>query len=70
MLRIINSKHFGILVKNLRKTRKITQLELSKEVGVRQATISEIENGSGCSLELCLRIVNALGAQLLVNHKS
>jgi len=36
-------------LKELRKSLHLTQVQLSKITGVRQATIADIENGKDCS---------------------
>ena len=58
----------GELMNNIKKYRtlaKISQLELSKKVGVARQTINLIENQKyNPSLELCIKIAKALGTDL------
>ena len=53
-----------------RKRRKLTQAELGKRVGVRQATISNFENGEGGNLETLFSLLAALGLDLAVQDRS
>jgi putative transcriptional regulator len=58
----------GELMNNIKKYRtlaKISQLELSKKVGVARQTINLIENQKyNPSLELCIKLAKALGTDL------
>lgn len=58
----------GEFMNNIKKYRtlvKISQLELSKKVGVARQTINLIENQKyNPSLELCIKIAKALGTDL------
>lgn len=54
-------------IKTLRKRANVTQKELAGIVGTRQATISEIENGTGNpSLETVRAIADALDAEIVI----
>jgi putative transcriptional regulator len=52
-------------LKEVREARELTQLELAQRVGVRQATISDLETGRAKTLRLTLldALCNALGAE-------
>ena len=45
----------GVALKRLRKQRELSQEELARGIGIRQATVSDIENGRGGSLETFLK---------------
>jgi transcriptional regulator with XRE-family HTH domain len=48
----------------------LTQSELSKRSNVKQATISQIENGSGnCTLETLGKLAEGMGMDLIVTLK-
>ena len=52
-------------VRELRKSRKLSQLALAKEVGVARQTINLIENDKyNPSLDLCLKLAYALETDL------
>ena len=53
------------LVRELRQSRKLSQLALAKEVGVARQTINLIENDKyNPSLDLCLKLAYALETDL------
>jgi len=57
--------HVGEIIHKLRKSKKMTLLELSNESGVALATLSRMENGKMTgTLESHIRICRALGANL------
>ncbi|AUI73436.1 MAG: transcriptional regulator [Lactobacillus helveticus] len=52
-------------VREYRKQKKISQMELAKRIGVARQTISLIENDKyNPSLELCLSLAHVLGTDL------
>lgn len=52
-------------VKEYRKQKGLSQMELAKEIGVARQTINLIENNKyNPSLELCLNLAHALGTDL------
>jgi putative transcriptional regulator len=52
-------------VKIYRKKKKLSQMELAKEIGVARQTINLIENDKyNPSLDLCLKLAHALGTDL------
>lgn len=52
-------------VKEYRKQKGLSQMELAKEIGVARQTINLIENNKyNPSLELCLNLANALDTDL------
>lgn len=40
-------KELGELIKKARKSKKITQAEICKEIGISTVTMTQIENGTG-----------------------
>ncbi|WP_019776590.1 helix-turn-helix transcriptional regulator [Streptococcus sobrinus] len=52
-------------VKEFRQGKKLSQLALSKEIGVARQTVNLIENGKyNPSLELCIKLAETLGTDL------
>lgn len=68
--RVRSIKQLGQALKGLRTGKKMSQTELAKKTGLRQGTISEIENGTGASSESVLLILAALGAGLYVKENT
>ncbi len=63
-IKINNSKQLGNALRHVRKTKKMTQAQVAKRAGIRQATVSDIENGLTSTTEILLKILNVLGARL------
>lgn len=58
-------EHIGENIKELRRSRKLTQQELAEAAGVRLATISEIEAGkANFQFNTLVRIATALNCYL------
>ena len=63
------SKQLKQLLKSLRKTRKMTQVELAQRLGVVQSRVADIEGNPGAiSVEQLLQVLSMLGAQLVVRE--
>lgn len=61
----------GQVFRRLRKRRGWTQRRLGEEAGVRQETVSRVENGSGgTELDTVLRLCAALGHEVNLSPKS
>ena len=62
----LNLEILAYKMKDLRMKRKLTQGQLSKLVGVKQAQISKIENMQSSTMQLStiLRVFTALGSSL------
>lgn len=57
------------LLKSLRKSRKMTQAELARRLGVVQSRVADIERDPGAvSLEQLLQVMAMLGAQMVVRE--
>lgn len=63
-MKVNSSKHLGNALRTVRKSRKMTQAALAERAGIRQATVSDIENGLTSTTKVLLKILNALGAKL------
>lgn len=57
------------LLKSLRKSRKMTQAELARRLGVVQSRVADIERDPGAvSVEQLLQVLAMLGAQVVVRE--
>lgn len=66
-----NAKQIGNEIRRQRKTLKLTQAVLGEKVGLRQATISEIESGSPTAkLDTILKVLAALDLEFQIEHRS
>lgn len=60
----------GQVLRRWRKRRRWTQKRLGEEAGIRQETVSRVENGSaGTELNTLFRLCAALGIELTVSPK-
>ena len=67
MTLIRTSTHLGEAVRRARRQKRMSQSELAAVIGVRQATVSSLENGSaGTSLEIVLSALAALDLDLTI----
>ncbi len=67
---INTTKKLGVALKRLRKSKGLSQTELANMLGIRQPTISDIENGVGGTLDYFFKIVSALKANVAVSNLS
>jgi transcriptional regulator with XRE-family HTH domain len=51
----------GTRVRNLRKSKKLTQPQLASQIGIDQSTLSDIERGASIRADVLLRLASALG---------
>ncbi len=64
---INNAKDLGDFVKRQRQKMFMTQLELSEEAGITQATLCRMERGQkSVHLDTMVRILNSLESQLVI----
>ncbi len=65
-------KAFGAYVAQLRKEKKVSQEQLSRDLGISRATISSLENGtsSDVGIKKILHILDYLGYELTCKEKS
>ena len=68
----MNLQEFGAHIAQLRKAKKVSQQELSKDLGISRATISSLENGtsSDVGIKKILQILDYLGYELTSKEKS
>jgi len=70
MIVIRTTPVLGSQLRRHRKLRKLTQAELGKRVGIRQATISSLESGEGGNLETLFAVLSALGIDLAIHERA
>ena len=70
MKRADSAKILAGIIKERRRDKALSQLDVGRLVGVRQATISKLENNPGSTkLETLLRVMSALGLGLYAKDK-
>ncbi len=61
----------GEALKRFRKLKKLTQREISEQIGLRQATISSVESGdAGTQLKTLTEVLKALDLELVIKERS
>lgn len=66
-----NAKQIGNEVRRQRRRKNLTQTDLADKVGLRQATISEIEAGNpAAKLDTILRVLAALDLEFQIAPRS
>ena len=66
-----NAKQIGNEIRRQRKKIGLTQKALAEKVGIRQATISDIETGTqAANLETILNILSALNLEFQIADRS
>jgi len=64
---IRNNKEFGEIVRKTRLKQKLRQVDLARKASVRQALISDLENGvTSARLDTVIKVLAALGKDLFV----
>ena len=67
VMTIRNNKEFGEVVRIARQKQKLRQVDLARKASVRQALISEIENGAvSAKLDTVIKVLAALDLDLSV----
>jgi len=67
MQAIKSSQSFGIMIRHYREKNKFSQTALAEKTGLRQATISDVENGSSrVRFDTVLRLLEALGCSMVL----
>ena len=66
----MNSEKLGLLIKNRRKSLKITQAEVALATGVGLRFISDLENGKpSCQIGKALLVMESIGLNLIIDGK-
>jgi HTH-type transcriptional regulator/antitoxin HipB len=64
---IRNSKELGAAIRKARLSKKLRQIELARKASMRQALISDLENGTGsATLDTMLKILAALDLDISI----
>jgi HTH-type transcriptional regulator / antitoxin HipB len=63
-------KQLGADLRRYRKTRALSQAQLSLQIDKRQATISNLESEGTGTLETLFAVLSALDLELVVRHRS
>lgn len=64
-------EQFGNVIRRARKKRGMSQSELGEKAGLRQETISLIENGNAATkLETILAVLSALNLEFQINERT
>lgn len=68
----MNFIEIGQEIATIRKSKKISQQEMSKHINISRATISSIENGSvsDVGIKKILRIIDYLGCEITIKEKT
>ena len=54
-------ENIGLMIRNERLRKGLTQEELGKRIGVGKAQISKIESGKGLTIKTITKVLDALG---------
>ena len=64
------AKQIGAIIRRVRRNAKLTQSELGKRIGLRQATISKLEAGEPATrLSTLLDVLTALGLEIIIDER-
>ena len=64
------AKQIGAIIRRARRNARLTQSELGKRIGLRQATISKLEAGeSATRLSTLLDVLTALGLEIIIDER-
>ena len=64
-------KQIGAVIRRARRNAGLTQAELGKRIGLRQATISKLEKGEPATqLATLLDVLTALGLEITIGERS
>lgn len=71
MKRIDSTRSLANFIREIRKMQGLSQRDIAQTVGLRQATISKIENESdGVKLETVFRVLSSLGYNMYLKSKN
>lgn len=66
----MNSEKLGQIIKNRRKSIRLTQTEVALSCGVGIRFISDLENGKpSCQIEKALLVMESIGLNIIINGK-
>ena len=64
-------KQLGVTLRRFRHERALTQTELAKRAGLRQSTVSQVENGlETVKLNTIMDLLRALDLEVVVQHRT
>jgi len=64
------AKQLGAIMRRERRNRGLTQAELGKKIGLRQATISKLEAGEPATqLRTLLDVLAAMGLEIIIDER-
>ena len=64
------AKQIGAIIRRARRNARLTQTELGKRIGLRQATISRLEKGEDeTKLSTLLDALTALGLEIIIEKR-
>lgn len=67
---IRSSKSFGQALRRARRAAGLTQAELGAQTQLRQATVSNLENGEGATLDTVFAVLTALKLDLTLGDRA
>jgi len=70
MQRARTAKQIGAIIRRARRNAGLTQTDLGKRIGLRQATISKLERGEPATqLDTLLDALTALGLEITIDER-
>ena len=64
------AKQIGAIIRRARRNAGLTQTELGKRIGLRQATVSKLEAGQPATrLSTLLDVLTALGLEIIIDKR-
>ena len=64
------AKQIGAIIRRARRNAELTQTELGKRIGLRQATVSKLEAGQPATrLSTLLDALTALGLEIIIDKR-
>lgn len=70
MQRARTAKQIGAIIRRARRNAGLTQTELGKRIGLRQATVSKLEAGQPATrLSTLLDALTALGLEIIIDKR-
>lgn len=68
---IRSPKQFGAALRRFRRERALTQIELAKRAGLRQGTVSQVENGlETVKLTTVMDLMRALELEIIIQPRT